>query len=345
MNTRLYRPSGKSEPGALGQMLMLTAAVGLVTGAVMGALEFYLFSLFMVFPAVLGAAVGGVASARIDRGKIRAPVAAGLVAFVAAGLGQITTHGVHYLAWRNANEEDIRVRIVQAAGAGELNEEELAQLQALDPAVMLDGSLEEEYGASGILGYLRWKADTGISVERAGSSSGEGSGPSFQGPLAYGLWAFEILLAGFVGLGMAYSRARKPFCEVCKHWYDRVEVVAVGSGQKDAVQAVTRALGVRDFGQILNPEVLGEPGDKLSSLMLLDRCSHCEEHEPIFTYRVLKVSGNKVKTKDHYRSMLSGDESRLVIEAAKRLAKESEAASQAAVEQSGTTDDGGFLEP
>jgi hypothetical protein len=50
----------------------------------------------------------------------------------------------------------------------------------------------------------------------------------------WGLWAFELVIAGIVAAGLSTSRTYEPFCDRCDRWYDRKLQIATGAPEKVA---------------------------------------------------------------------------------------------------------------
>jgi hypothetical protein len=80
-----YVPSGQSDPGGIARMAGACLAAGAVAGTLLHYVERWL-NLLLLFPALLGAVAGGVGAAVIAQKRIRAPLAAGLIALAAGAL-------------------------------------------------------------------------------------------------------------------------------------------------------------------------------------------------------------------------------------------------------------------
>ena len=80
-----YVPSGQSDPGGIARMAGACLAAGAVAGTLLHYVERWL-NLLLLFPALLGAVAGGVGVAVIAQKRIRAPLAAALVALAAGAL-------------------------------------------------------------------------------------------------------------------------------------------------------------------------------------------------------------------------------------------------------------------
>jgi hypothetical protein len=324
---RPYRPSGKSEPGALFKLLVASLIAGAVAGGVEGVVMHLGFNLFLVFPAAIGFVVGLVGARIVRSGKIRAPGQAALVVGLAALLGQAVTHIAEYALWRR----EARQGVVDSRDADlarpELPDAARAELLALDPDAEIDAYLQSEVGASGFLGYLQLASKSGIRIGRVGDSD-EGK-PTLTGVGTYVLWGAEFFIALLVGFSMAYSKAREPFCELCKSWYSQTVLLAVGDGSKAHVKLLVRALDSEDFERTLSAEVLGEPAAGLTSVLALDRCATCDEHEPVLSLKVVRESRGKAQTAERYRSLLRSEDARRLMamadERSRALAAESPA--------------------
>jgi len=338
MVARAYRPSGKSESGALLRLLMVTVAVALVVGIGEGVVGHLGLNLLLVFPALIGFAVGSVANAQIRKGKIRAPGSAALFACLAALLGQGATHGAGYFMWRQTAVDEIAAERQRFLADDALSPEERAEITAIDPEQQLDSFIEEETGERGFLGYLHFSAGAGVTIGRIGSGSDDESAPTLTGAGTWVLWGVEFLIAGLVGFVMAYSRARKPFCEICKDWYSRVDALAVGSGNKKHLKEISRAIESGDFSKALEFEVLGAPDPGVASLLTLDRCATCEEHEPLLTLKLVKQNRNKTQTAEKYKTLIRADEARVLLKIVEQRAAEAEAVAEAE-DRAQTTDD------
>ncbi|MFT3915060.1 MAG: hypothetical protein QM704_13350 [Anaeromyxobacteraceae bacterium] len=190
MPVAVPRPSGLSEPGAVPVLVVGCLAVGLAAGALLGVVSQW-FSLLVLFPALLGFAVGVFATWRITEGRIRAPVLAGTVALCGALAAQATVHVVDYEAFRRRGAAAIRG---DSPGA--------------DVDAEIDAFLAAQTGQTGLPGFIAFRAKQGVGISRGGKTT------NFTGWGAYGLWMVELLVAGITAAWLAFDRARQPFCEL-----------------------------------------------------------------------------------------------------------------------------------
>src|ERR1041384_2244613 len=202
MSLRRYVPSGRGGPGAIPAVLAASLLAGVIFGVIEGLVSRWL-SLFIVFPLLIGVAAGAVAGGMITRFKLRAPALALLLGFAGGAAGYVADHVTVYFHFRS-----------EVAAA--LKQEQPAASDA-DISAAIDEMLIREVGASGFQGFLRIAAREGVQVKRTEST--KDTGLSFKGMAAWILWAFELLGAAAVAAGMAWSKARNPFCEDCDTWY------------------------------------------------------------------------------------------------------------------------------
>lgn len=330
MVARAYQPSGKSAPGALLKLAVVAVAAGLAVGAAEAFSAKYVISLLLIFPLLVGLAAGGFASKIVASGKVRAPGSAALLASLGALLGQGTMHYAGYQLWRSDVLGEIRSETATALSDPAISDEEKAEITQTNPGEQIDAFLVIKYGHGGFIGYLQLAAESGISISQVGRSSGEDSSPTLTGVGVFALWGAEFILAAAVAFFMAYGRARQPFCEICGNWYARTVAIAVGNGQKEPVKNLIKTIDAADWASMLAPATLGTPTKGLSSVVLVDRCATCEEHEPLLSVKVVKETGKgKAQTTDRYKTLIRADEMRAIG----KILDEQAAADQAAAEQ------------
>ena len=214
-------------------MAVLAAAV--LAGVILGGLEGLIgkwFSLFLLFPALVGGAAGWAASGMVQRYKVRAPALVLLLGFLGGAAGYATDHAVRYVRFRSEIAQAMK-RDGPAASDSEI-------------AAKIDEELISEVGAPGVRGFLALSARAGVRIKHAGSSD-DTAGPTFTGTAAWIVWAIELLIAAGIAAGLAWSRARDPFCEACETWYGPASIVATGGpGDKATKNQLTAALETGD---------------------------------------------------------------------------------------------------
>lgn len=275
-----YRPSGAADPGAGPRLLLVACGVGLGIGALAHVIGAY-FRLLILFPLLMGLAVGAATAFVVKRWRVRAP----LVATVAGVLGGVCAFGADlgsgYFAVRadlrqamehvRASLERGRGAPVDPAGVERATDAALVLLGAgRDPDPSLEAALlgeavtledgtkvEPPPPASPLdLGraYLDLLARNGTKIGRGGSDKGIDLGDTGTRVL----WLLELALLCGVAVSTARGAARAPFCEDTGRWFDEAAtVVPVGPAtrQDDALAALERGDG-RRLARLLGAEPL-----------------------------------------------------------------------------------------
>jgi hypothetical protein len=257
---RRYVPTGRGGPFAFTAVLGIALASGLVVGALEGAIDKW-FSLFLVFPALIGLAAGGGAAWMIGRQRLRAPLLAMLLGAAGGAAGYLAVHAVDYVRFR--------------ADVGELLRGERPgtdNSQIADAADAVDAVLVQETGEAGFRGFLEIAARQGVSLKHAGASD---KGLAFTGIGAWLLWLCELLVSAGIAGAIARGRAKAPFCESCDTWYGpERELAAGGGGAKATHQAMLSALASGDLagaaGALAPP-----PSAKASFVLTASTCPRC----------------------------------------------------------------------
>lgn len=193
-------------------LILAVIAGGLVGGGLVLAdkIGFYLI---VVFP-LLGGTIIGFAAALPYLGRKAAssnPTAIGggladvvvrdnrpaaMTLIIIALLGAIIASGVYWAGSYLVVQEDF-ISLIQQEDAS-ITREQAAQF--------IDLYYQDTYNTTGFPGFLQEMAASGISINRASSSSS--GGITLQGNLVYIYWAVEILLIAGFAIGTALSRGR-----------------------------------------------------------------------------------------------------------------------------------------
>jgi hypothetical protein len=239
--------------GVLGVSLLAGLAVGIVEGVID---EW--FSLFIVFPAIIGAAAGAAAMAMIGRRRLRAPLLALVLGAVGGVAGYGAEHGVHYLRFRSLINTEVKKE------RPTMTDDEIAAAR--------EAWLVSETGHGGFRGFLEVAARQGVGLKHAGSSD---KGVTLTGTAAWLVWAFELLIAAGVAGFMARRRAREPFCETCNAWYAAERTVASGGdGSKTKRKQLLSAIESGDVDGAA--AVLASPASPKARFVLTSRaCPQC----------------------------------------------------------------------
>jgi hypothetical protein len=210
-------------------------AASLLAGVVLGVIEGLIsqwFSLFLLFPMLIGIAAGLTAAGMITRFKLRAPALALLLGFAGGAAGYVAEHVTVYVRDR----WDLAATLKrEAPGASDA-----------DISAAIDELLTRKGGAPGFRGFLTIAADQGVQIKRM--TSNDNDGLSLKGTAAWILWAIELLGTAVIAGWIARSKAREPFCEDCGVWYGAaVPVAGGGAGSKAMRRQLLAALDTGDL--------------------------------------------------------------------------------------------------
>lgn len=257
MLLRRYVPSGRGGPVAIAAVLGVALVGGVAIGAFEGAIDKW-FSLFLLFPALIGLAAGGGAMWMIDKQRLRAPLLALVLGAAGGAAGYLAVHVVDYARFRSE---------LGGAYSGQN-----PKASAAEVAGAVDEILVEETGEAGFRGFLEIAARNGVSIKHLGAAD---RGHTLTGLGAWLLWLGELLGAAGIAGFMARSRAKEPFCEDCEIWHGPERTLAAGgSGEKRARQAILAAFESGDLDAAAS--ALGPPaGPKGNFVLTASTCPKC----------------------------------------------------------------------
>lgn len=101
-----YRASGRARAGDLVTLCLCVVVAGGIAGTVANVVGNW-YRILVLFPLLIGLAVGEVAQLVVKRRRVRAPVAAALIAFIGGAFGWGTDMGIGYLRARSHVAEQI----------------------------------------------------------------------------------------------------------------------------------------------------------------------------------------------------------------------------------------------
>ncbi len=302
MARRAYVPSGKADPGALPRIAILCFLSAVLGGLFFGFVSQWL-SLLIVFPALLGALVGGVALSQVKAKHVRMPLAVALITLACGVAAESVNHLMKYVNARSAIAHELEGDVTAAPFIAEHG-----------LAATVDAVLSGDEHQPVLLGYFDMAAKAGITITRAGHSSS--SNPTLTGVGVYALWFINFLIVCGVAMAMGVSEARKPFCEGCVAWYDSTFPIANGAGDKGTMkQAVLRLDGAQYAEAARN---LGTTNGKSASVLTLVGCSKCNAHDPVIELtQITGIKANKQQLKKVFVSLISPSEAASLREALK----------------------------
>ena len=235
--TTSYAPSGKCTPKGiavivgLGLGAMIVACVGLHCIS-------RLVYLGLVFPAVIGLAVGVSTLVGVRIAKCRMPLAAGAIGVV---LGLSDYGALHYLNYR-ADVRSFRRNVQGKLG------QKAEDAQAV--RAELNAALVRAWGRPGFLGYLGawWKGIWRV------------------------LWVLELAIVVGLAAWIPWCRACTPFCEACEQWCDHAQVLVASP---EAEQKIVEVCRPERLGQLQEIERVSEHENRC--VVELDYCEACRK--------------------------------------------------------------------
>lgn len=265
-----YVPDGNFPP--LG--LALTLGGGLVAAVLVGWLAGFIgqwFYLVVLFPIVIGLALGGIGMVFIKVGKLRSPLLAG----IAAGLSGIMAMGtMHYVNYQRALDEAAK------------------QMPVARDAL--------EQGIS-FAKYLDLSAEEGVTIGRAAAHNDKGMNLGYVGSYLY--WLVEVFVVAAVAWTMMWKEASSPFCVPCNSWKKQQPLAMVAVPTEDVA---VRAIQDGDVVQLLQ---CAGPIEAQGLLLKTAVCPCCgaDGEVDVFLDRVTKNSKGEQKTATVARATYPGE--------------------------------------
>lgn len=236
--------------------LLLIVTGGWLTGMAAG-LVGSIFTIALVFPAVMGVAAGWLVSRAVKWIGVRDARQVVLLSVLAAVVVYGTCHYGRYVALQLRTWLELSSSVARKA-----------DLQVAK--VMVDYALEEETGYSGLPGYMLYKAETGISIGRFYRQSRLALTSLF----AWLYWALEFGIILWIAKLLGEMQARRPRCECCGKWYIGRERHLGGTApaNESLLLDLLRQKDVAGLGQLIEKDA-GLPSLEL----YLQRCEACGE--------------------------------------------------------------------
>lgn len=197
---RPYKPSNQIDKNGWRWLALTSGIGGLTLGGVAFMTSFVVY-LIIILPILLGLAGGVLLRMAVYRGKVRNPWIAGVFALATGIAIYGTMHGADYVVFRqNATKEINRT-------LGNFGKEP-------GPEINVDKFLQQRTGANGFGGFMRYRSQTGIVVNRASLRI------PVKSNITWSYWGLEFLITSAISFGFAFRTARRPFCENCHGWYN-----------------------------------------------------------------------------------------------------------------------------
>ncbi len=214
-----YRPEGGFT--AFGSLLLIVAslAAGLVLGTLGGIISRW-FWLVLIFPAVIGAGVGGVGYWAIRIGHVRSTILG-----VASGLlgGLFAIISMYYMQYRdfessNSIPPDVRQQLRELA---RLTPAEVEANPLIPPEVkqaLRDPASRAGFAVHDLPSYMHFQAVLGVRISSSSDVGRKDGGMNLGYIGSWIYWALEVLIVAGIAVAMQYVAAKQPYCSECQRW-------------------------------------------------------------------------------------------------------------------------------
>lgn len=276
----------------LGMILVFGWVIGVIA-AVVGSI----FYLILLFPVGMGIAGGSIVREAVRVLNIRRASRLLLVSALMAAVIYVTFHYGRYVALQ------IQAMFELSAEMPDFTLDEKLEFAK----IIVDYSMEEETGYSGFVGYMLFKAKTGISIGRFYSQNRL----NLTSALAWMYWALEF---GII-LWVLYNSGRKQMsvlrCESCGKPYGREQHLGgtIPANEPLLLDLLQRSDMV-ELGKLIGKDT-GLPSVEL----YMQRCDACGQSSSHITVRrALPAARGGVTFADVSRATLPPQESRLFLQ-------------------------------
>jgi hypothetical protein len=189
--------------------MMLVGAL-LVAGGVLGFVVHLVsqaFYLIILFPALIGLALGAIGSRMVKQGRVRSPLLGGVAGFLGGVLAMLMVHYFDYQQFRKTLAHEL------ARMTPQQREERFGDINPADRQNV--DAIMRARGREGMWGFMDYQAEQGVELKKA-SSGGKGLNLGYTGSYIY--WAIEVLIVAGISFGMIRGAASEPYCAGCDQW-------------------------------------------------------------------------------------------------------------------------------
>lgn len=289
-----YRAEGGYSPGSSALLLIASLATGLVLGLVFGFVRRW-FYLILVFPVLIGLAVGGVGYWAVRQGKVRSTVLSGVSGLLGGLFAMLTMHYMGYLDFENnvgPFTPEVRAQMRELLKKPLPNIVGPAADDKLGLAMLQDPAFRAMIGVKDFPSYVDFRAVVGVQISGSRNVGKQGGGLNLGYEGSYIYWLVEVLIVAGIAVFIQAQAAKQPFCNQCQNWKEtrglgmitRAEMAAMQSGELEALRSPPPATQ--------NPQMV---------MVSASVCPHCGEAAPV-DVKVEEITGvdnnNKPQTRE-----------------------------------------------
>lgn len=207
----------KRDGGATIAGLMMLVGALAITGAVLGYAVHWIARyvyLIVIFPVLIGVAMGAIGGRMVTLGRIRNAWLAGFAGFVGGVLAMFMSH---YFDQQQFRREVLRTDVLSQLM--ELTPDKRAQVLVLLPPGVRAQAERDLRAADSVLGYLDREAYYGVRIGDVGGTSEVGTRPLNLGYVgSYLYWIIETLIVAIITYFMVLEPTKVPYCVNCERW-------------------------------------------------------------------------------------------------------------------------------
>lgn len=195
-------------------MAMLFLGLALA-GILLGVITFFISKLIyfiLIFPMLIGFALGGIGAFLVKRGKIRSPWVAGVAGLLAGILAMLTVHYLNYRQFMDEREEALAGNLIMK-NAGKQGRNLMVNLAV--PAGPERDRIKRELDVESFPEYIDFAAHEGVTIQHGAGRQG-GMNLGYYGTYIY--WIVETLIVAGIVFAMTRKPAQEPFCTLTNEW-------------------------------------------------------------------------------------------------------------------------------
>lgn len=278
--------------------LIFSTFAAFVVGLIFGVVGYFIYLIF-VFPIIMGVVGGRIVTKNANYTK---PRSLNFVIFTSVLAAIALYGGFHYGRY----VVFMASLIFQLSG-------DFSDKSIEAGKVFAAYALGEETGYSGLIGYILYKAQQGVSIGRIFSSNRLNLGPLFT----WFYWLVEFGVIGFITINTGKQILKKPFCEHCNSWY--AGKTHIGGVHINKETEVLNLIGQKDFRGV--GTILEENPESPSLEFYLQSCESCNTSASFLSITQVKFVNGKLVSKDISETTLTPTQKKSFFEEIKFLKK------------------------
>jgi hypothetical protein len=277
--------------------VFLSICGGILTGAIFGIIGSFIY-LIILFPVIMGIIGGNIITGNVKYTKTRSAFLVTLASVLTVIALYATFHYMRYMGLWIA---------VTLQAFGDFSDKSLESGK-----VLLEYALKKETGYSGLIGYVLYKAQQGVSIGRLFRSNSLNLGPIFT----WVYWLIEVGVIGFLTMNGSKQILKKRYCEHCNSWYTGNE--HIGSVPFNKETEILNSIKQKDFASV--GALLEKDTETPSFEFYLQNCSKsCEKGNSFLSVTLVNFLKGRLISKDISEITLKPIEKKLFIEKIKFL--------------------------